>query len=144
MKDLMLLKFPPQIAPVNPVLNDIEFGDNDCVMVEGPARRQQDIAKILITEAGANPIFPTYGSSLPDIPGSRDTPQILSQISDGVIQALGFLDQVDRSSRLDEKIQSIADLSVETDPSDTRSKSIILSVLLGNGQIVATSTQAGA
>ncbi len=138
----MLLKFPQHIAPVNPGLNDIEFSNRDFAMIDGPSRRKQDIAKGLITEAGSNPVFPTYGSTLPDIPGSRDTPEVNGNIESGVVQLLAFLDRVDRSSRLDEKIKSIAQLDVETDAGDQRAKNIILSVLLGDGQVVTTATQA--
>jgi hypothetical protein len=142
LKDLSLLKFPQYIAPVNPVANDIEFFNHDFVTVEGPSRRKQDIAKGLITEAGSNPVFPTYGSLLPDIPGSRDTPELNGQIQGGVIQLLAFLDRVDKSTRQDEKIKNIAQLTVETDKGDQRAKNIVLSVRLGNGQIVTTSMQA--
>lgn len=140
MKDAALLKFPEELVPVTPALNDFEIDGHDLLLLEGPDRRKQDIAKILVTALGSNPITPTYGSPLPDTIGERDSQELLGQINDGVIQAMAFLDRVDKSTRLDEKIKSIT-LDVQEDPADKRSKIIILAVTLGNGQVVTTSTK---
>jgi len=143
MQDIQLINFPADVqVPVDPSTNDFSFVNNDLATVSGPARRQQDVTKGLLTELGSNPIQPTYGSELPDITASRDLPSVTGEITDSVQLLLSFFDANDDSNDADEKLSAIAQLAVQQNPSDSRQYYVLLSILLASGQTVTSNIPA--
>lgn len=140
MKDIAFLSSPSPTLPLSADANDIEFKDGEVVTVEGRQRMFQDIAKILLTRIGADAIFPTYGSEIPNLIGQRNI-DVDSQISDSVVEALAFLTQVETSTEKDENIKSIKSLSVETISGDPRQKLVRLTVTLTDGSVVQTNVK---
>lgn len=138
MKDLKLITLPDALVEVQAQYNDIELGDNnDFVTQEGVTRRTQDIIKILLTSTGSLPAFPSYGSSLPDLVGSRDNETLLEQIRDAVINAVAFAQAVDISTVSSERIAKIVSLQVKNG-TDPRTKLIYLVVAMEDGSISTT------
>lgn len=138
MKDLAFLASPNPRVAVSPDDNDIAFANGEAVTVEGPARKFQDIAKILLTRIGADPVFPTYGSEIPNVVGNRAIGAD-DKITDGVLEAMAFLVEVEESTRPDENITGIRSLKVETPPSEPRQRNVKLDVALADGSTVQTS-----
>ena len=103
----------PESIPITPDNNGVSFAGGGVVMVGGPARKFQDIAKILITQMGADSVIPSYGSDLPKIKAQPANDDVGTQVSDSVVAALSFLVQVETSPLPDENIKSIQALSVQ-------------------------------
>jgi len=109
-------------------------------MVDGSKRKFQDIAKILLTRIGSDPIFPTYGSDIPNVIGER-AELVEGRVSDSVLEALSFLIEVEKSTAPNENIKSIKSLSVSTPASEPRQLDVLLSVILTDGSVVQTSVR---
>jgi len=132
MKDLFLIQVPAAPQPVSADDNDIFFKDGDVVVVEGQERKFQDVVKILETAIQSNPVFPTYGSALPTVPGTIDI-GINDKIRESMISAIAFLVEVESSPVLSERIAGIRQLNIKTDV-DGVTKIARLVVALQNGQ----------
>lgn len=132
MKDIFLIQVPPGPNQVSATENDIFFEDGEVVTVEGQERKFQDLVKILETALESNPIFPTYGSALPTIPGTIDI-GVNEKIRESVIAAISFLSETEISRLLSERIAGIRLLNVKTDV-DGVTKIMRLVVALQNGQ----------
>jgi hypothetical protein len=107
-------------------------------MLEGPARKFQDIAKILITRIGSDSVIPTYGSQIPNVMGQRAI-DVNDKLTDGVIEAMAFLVEVEQSTEPDENIAGIRSLKVETPRSEPRERDVNLDVDLQDGTFVQSS-----
>jgi len=140
MKDVLFLSPKKSNVPVSPEDNDLLFADGDVVMVDGSKRKFQDIAKILLTRIGSDPIFPTYGSDIPNVIGER-AELVEGRVSDSVLEALSFLIEVEKSTAPNENIKSIKSLSVSTPASEPRQLDVLLSVILTDGSVVQTSVR---
>jgi phage baseplate assembly protein W len=134
MKDLYLINVPDYASPVAADNNDILFAGGTVVIVEGEERKFQDVVKILETAIQSNPVFPTYGSALPTVPGTIDI-SINDKIRESVIAAMAFLVEIETSRLLSERISGIRQLNIKTD-ADGVTKVIRLVVALQNGQNV--------
>jgi phage baseplate assembly protein W len=110
----------------------------DIQVLQGVERKTQDIVKILLTSIGSNPVYPTYGSELPNIPGKRSTDATNDLILESIIKALGFVQAIETSIRPDERVKRIMSLYVEPGK-DPRVKIIRLLVEMENGSIADTS-----
>ncbi len=134
MKDLYLINVPNFASPVAADNNDILFASGTVVSVEGEERKFQDVVKILETAVASNPVFPTYGSALPTVPGSIDI-SINDKIRESIIACIAFLVEIETSKLLSERIAGIRQLNIKTDV-DGVTKIIRLVVALQNGQNV--------
>ena len=133
MKDIFFIASEGEGVPLNPDGNDIQFANGDLVLVDGPTRKFQDIAKILLTQIGADPIIPTYGSDLPSVMGHKNTPETVNKVTDSIVQAMAFLVEAEQSPLANENIKSIVTLNVQ-DGSDPRELDIRLVVALQSMQ----------
>jgi hypothetical protein len=140
MKDVLFISAPNPTVPVRPDDNDIIFSGGDVVMVSGKERKFQDIAKILLTRIGSDPIFPSYGSEIPNVVGQ---PAVLvdDKLTDGVLQAMAFLAEVETSREPNENIASIRSLKIETPPEEPRQRTVRLDVALTDGSVVQTNVR---
>jgi phage baseplate assembly protein W len=138
LKDIKFITAPNPQVVVSPDDNDIRFFNGEPIMVEGKERKFQDIAKILLTRIGSDPVFQTYGSTIPNIIGNRAI-DVEPLVSDGVIQAMAFLVEVEESQRADENIASIRSLKVAQNASDSRQLNVSLDVALQTGEVVQSS-----
>ena len=134
MKDLFLISVPNFPSPVAADDNDILFANGDFVVVEGQERKFQDVVKILETAIGSNPVFETYGSALPTVPGTVDV-SINDKIRETIISAIAFLVEVETSRQLSERVAGIKLLNIKTD-TDGVTKIARLVVALQDGQYV--------
>jgi phage baseplate assembly protein W len=131
-KDLFLISVPNFPSPVAADDNDVLFKNGDFVAVEGQERKFQDVIKILETAIGSNPVFTTYGSALPTVPGTEDI-SVNDKIRESVIAAIAFLVETETSHELSERISGIRLLNIKTD-ADGVTKVVRLVVALQNGQ----------
>ncbi len=138
MQDIKLITLPDVPVELSAQYNDLEFGDNNDVILEkGTSRKTQDILKVLLTSTGNLPAYPTYGSSLPDLVGSRDDETLLDRIKDAVIGAVAFAQAVDTTTVPSERIAKIVSLQVKNG-ADPRTKLIYLVVAMEDGSISTT------
>ena len=142
MNDLQFLNYPGN-APISPQFNDIELVGSDFALISGPQRKAQDVLKILVTRVQSNWAYPDYGSALPTLPGSRNTQSsagnsvILSQITDSIQLALGFIQQIETSVDPTERLQNIVSLSVQQG-SDSRTLNVLLVLQTESGNNITT------
>lgn len=132
MKDLFLIQVPNFPSAVSADQNDIFFQNGDAVVVDGQERKFQDLVKILETAIGSNPVFDTYGSALPTVPGTLDI-SAAEKIRESVIAAVAFLAETESSNLLSERIAGIRLLNVKKD-TDGVTEIMRLVVALQNGQ----------
>src|SRR5208282_5267162 len=73
--------------------NDLQIGtNNDFTLVMGLDETIQDVQKILLTETGANLLFPLYGTTLQSFIGGKINPNIISgDVQDQITQGLQIL-----------------------------------------------------
>src|ERR1700728_3963177 len=86
------------LQPVTAAANDIEIDDYDIVLVNGAARKFQDVIKILLTSQGANLVYAYYGTALSNAPGTRGTTNLNSLIQNSVSQAFASLQAQEEST----------------------------------------------
>ena len=95
--------------------NDFLVDTNaDFALTEGVDCLNQSMAKILVTERGANLLFPAYGSTLPNLIGLNfNIDYLRGQVKTTVIDTLRiyqFINQV--NPNLDEQINTLKSLAV--------------------------------
>ncbi len=136
MRDLRFIKYQSGNAAVSAEENDIEPGVlGDVDYVEGHDRKLQDLVKILETAIGSNPIFTTYGSTLPLAVGRRDA-ETDDYIRDGIISAVSFLVEMETSPEPSERISGIKSLTIEKG-SEAGSRVVTLVVTLKDGSEIS-------
>lgn len=135
MQDLSLLRYPNG-APLDPKFNDIELSGYDFTLIDGPTRKQQDVVKILVTAIQSNLAYPLYGSDIPTLVPNRSFPDLQSKIKNSVIQALGFVQDMEASTDPAERISKIVSLNISQNKQDTRRVTITLVVGLESGDTV--------
>lgn len=134
------------------ILNgDLVIASNgDLGTVQGNAKLTQDLLKIALTEAGANPLQPWYGSLISQsLIGSYLSSDIVisvaqSQLQNAIqnLQNLQNLQvQSGQQTSPDEQIAFISDISIARNPTDPRFYQVIITVLTRSfGSVSATFT----
>jgi len=138
MKDLLFINQSQPNTAVRADLNDIFLVGTDFATVEGPARKVQDITKILITAQGENFVYPSYGSTLPSLVGERSVAGLSDRIRESVIQALAFTQAIEQSTAKNERVRRIVSLQLDT-TTDPRAISLFLVVELEDGTQITNS-----
>jgi hypothetical protein len=137
-------QFPPQQG--NPVTyfgeqtNDLQIGpNNDFTLVSGLEETTQDVQKILLTEQGANQLFPLYGTTLQSLIGGKLNINVIgSNIQQQITQALQILYLLTQNrSNPAEIVQTLYALSTQLDSTGTNISSL-LTVIAANGQEITT------
>jgi len=144
-----LPQFPPQQG--NPATffgeqtNDLQIGpNNDFTLVSGLDLTIQDVQKILLTEQGANFLFPLYGTTMQTFIGAKMNINITAgDIQQQITQALQILYLLTQN-RTDsaEIVQTLYALKTEVDPTGTNISSL-LTVIAGNNQEITTGINIG-
>lgn len=134
---------PPQVG--NPPFyfgeqtNDLQIGsNNDFTLVSGLQETTQDILKILLTEQGANTLFPLYGTILQSLIGNKMNPDIISgNVQDQITTALQILYLLTQNrSNPQEVVQTL--YSLNTTVQNETSISSLLTVIAASGQEITT------
>src|SRR5882757_2272531 len=99
MDDLFLIDQSHTGLPIEPKFDDLEIENYDLVVISGPARKAQDLIKILLTQQGQNLIYPSYGTVLGGAPGQRAISSLNDMIADTVKEATAWLQQQEESTR---------------------------------------------
>jgi hypothetical protein len=124
--------------------NDLQIGTNqDFVLVSGLEETTQDVQKILVTEQGANTLFPLYGTTLQSEVGNKMNPNIISgNVQQQIVQALQvlFLLTQNRASP-QEIVQTLFSLSISVQ-SETNIAAL-LTVIAASGQEITTGVNIG-
>jgi phage baseplate assembly protein W len=124
--------------------NDLIIGpNNDFSLVSGLEETTQDVQKILVTEQGANTLFPLYGTTLQSEIGSKINPNIISgTVQQQIIQALQvlFLLTQNRVSP-QEIVQTLYSLNISLQ-SETNIAAL-LTVIAASGQEITTGVNIG-
>lgn len=119
--------------------NDLQIGpNNDFVLVSGLEETTQDVQKILLTEQGANTLFPLYGTTLQSLIGNKINPNTISgSVQQQITQALQILYVLTQNrSNLQELVQTLYSLNT-TIQSETN-LSALLTVIAASGQEITT------
>jgi len=110
--------------------NDITYENGDFVMLSGASKLKQNMAKILLTREGENKVFPGYGSNLQSLINQKiDNTSVRKNIVNGIIYAFTYLNEIDDTTDLDEKIDQIKSIDVNIDPVDPRKVFIRIEVI---------------
>ena len=124
--------------------NDLQIGTNqDFVLVSGLEETTQDVQKILVTEQGANTLFPLYGTLLQSEIGSKMNPNVISgNVQQQIVQALQvlFLLTQNRASP-QEIVQTLYSLNISVQ-SETNIAAL-LTVIAASGQEITTGVNIG-
>jgi hypothetical protein len=141
-------QFPPQQG--NPSLyfgeqsNDLQIGlNNDFTLVNGLEETTQDVQKILMTETGANTLFPLYGTTLQSLVGSSVNPNSISgSVQQQIVQALQILFLLTQNrSNPQEIVQTL--YSLQTTLQSETNISSLLTVIAASGQEITTGINIG-
>lgn len=124
--------------------NDLIIGANqDFVLVSGLDETIQDVQKILVTEQGANTLFPLYGTTLQSEIGNKMNPNIISgTVQQQIVQALQvlFLLTQNRASP-QEIVQTL--YSLQTNVQSETNIAALLTVIAASGQEITTGVNIG-
>lgn len=124
--------------------NDLQIGPNqDFVLVSGLEETTQDVQKILVTEQGANPLFPLYGTILQSLVGNKINPNTISgSVQQQIVQALQILFILTQNrSNLAEVVQTL--FSLTTSVQSETNIAALLTVIAANGQEITTGVNIG-
>lgn len=124
--------------------NDLQIGpNNDFILVSGLDETIQDVQKILMTEQGANPLFPLYGTLLQSLIGNKVNPNTIGgSVQQNVVQALQVLFLLTQNrTNLAEVVQTLYSLTT-TVQSETNIAAL-LTVIAANGQEITTGVNIG-
>jgi hypothetical protein len=124
--------------------NDLQIGPNqDFSLVTGLEETTQDVQKVLLTEQGANILFPLYGTTLQVLIGNKLNPNTLSAtVQDQITTALQILFLLTQNrSNPAEIVQTLHSLS--TNISGLTSISSLLTIISASGQEITTGIEIG-
>jgi len=119
--------------------NDLQIGsNNDFTLVSGLQETTQDVLKILLTEQGANDLFPLYGTTLQSVIGNKVNPNTIGgTVQQQITQALQILYLLTQNrSNPAEIVQTL--YSLNTTVQNETSVSSLLTVIAANGQEITT------
>jgi len=105
------------------------------VILEGTDVAAQDVVRGLLTRKGTNPLAPNFGTSIPDLAGSRSVDDISGRISSDVRYILGYLAQTSADSPASERVVEI--ISLKVTPGNSESYQTDLTIRTGSGQTAA-------
>ena len=137
-------QYPPQQG--NPATyfgeqtNDLQIGvNNDFALVSGLDETTQDVQKILLTEQGANLLFPLYGTTMQSLIGGKvNLNAIAGNIQQQITQALQILFLLTQNrTNPAEVVANLYALKTEIDSTQTNISSL-LTVIAGNGEEITT------
>lgn len=120
--------------------NDLQIGpNNDFTLVSGLDETTQDVQKILLTEQGANVLFPLYGTTMQSLIGGKINPNVISgNIQQQITQALQILYLLTQNrTNPAEIVQTLYALNTQLGTTGT-SISSLLTVIAANGQEITT------
>lgn len=94
--------------------NDLIIDSGDFVVTEGVDNLNQSMAKILVTERGANPFFPLYGSLLQSFIGRNlNVDYFRARIKTDIIDSLRIYQFINKNNaNLDEQIDTLDALKI--------------------------------
>jgi len=124
--------------------NDLIIGTNqDFVLVSGLEETTQDVQKILVTEQGANTLFPLYGTTLQSEIGSKINPNVISgTVQQQIVQALQVLFLLTQNrTNPQEVVQTL--YSLQTNVQSETNIAALLTVIAASGQEITTGVVIG-
>lgn len=105
--------------------------------VSGRDSAAQDVVRGLLTRRGTSPLAPNFGTSIPDLSGSRGVDDVSGQISSEVRYILGYLAQLEVNSPASERVAEIVSLKALQ---ATETLEVNLTVRTGSGETAAVAT----
>ena len=139
---------PPQQSGVvsyfSEGMNDLQFdSSNDIALVSGLDETIQDVQKVLLTEQGANPSFPLYGTTLQGLIGNKMNPATISgTVQEQITTALQILFLLTQNrSNPAEIVQTL--YSLQTTLQSEINVAVFLTVMAASGQEITTGIQIG-
>lgn len=141
-------QFPPQQG--NPEFyfgegtNDLQIGtNNDFMAVDGLQETIQDVQKILLTEQGANPSFPLYGTTLQNLIGNKiNVNSVAATVQEQITTSLQILFLLTQNrSNPAEIVQTL--YSLQTTLQSETNISSLLTIIAANGAELTTGIQIG-
>lgn len=141
-------QFPPQQG--NPEFyfgegtNDLQIGtNNDFMAVDGLQETIQDVQKILLTEQGANPSFPLYGTTLQNLIGNKiNVNSVAATVQEQITTSLQILFLLTQNrSNPAEIVKTL--YSLQTTLQSETNISSLLTIIAANGAELTTGIQIG-
>ena len=114
----------------NPRLTN-KFADGP-IFVSGSERVVQDVTKGILTEKGSDFLAPNYGTTVPNLIGSRRLADISDQLTNEIQFLLGYLGQFNINEPQSEQIAELTKLEAQEEGGTV---SVSLSVTTATGQI---------
>ena len=124
--------------------NDLQIGPNqDFVLVSDLEETTQDVQKILVTEQGANVLFPLYGTILQSLIGNKINPNTISgSVQQQIVQALQVLFILTQNRpNTAEIVQTL--YSLQTTLQSETNIAALLTVIAANGDEITTGVNIG-
>jgi len=115
--------------------NDISFDPTlgDIVPIQSTNRARQDVTKILLTESGANLLYPAYGTAVYSFVFKPWTDSSARQnLADSITQGIRFLVANDVSPDPTETISQLSSVRLAL-PQDTRYINVNIQLLMADG-----------
>jgi len=118
--------------------NDISYDSNgEVALVESTAKLRQDMAKILLTDIGEHKVFQGYGSDLQSLINANvKSDTIKKQIVNSITYAFSYLNQINQSADLNEKIDTINSIDVRYAANDPRAIYIRIQATSGTNETI--------
>jgi len=139
MPDLKVLSIvegvPRKYADVHFTFNDNEEFANGPGIIGGGDRVVQDVVKGMLTEIGSNYLSPSYGTTIPDLVGSRSVKSMSEQLSNEIQTLMGYLGSFNIDEPISEQISEIVSLDV-VELSGSIAISLSVKTLAGETQTV--------
>lgn len=116
--------------------NDLQVSGGDFLLTEDIDLLNQGIAKILVTERGANIFLADYGSLLQSFIGTNfDIDYLRANIKTDVIDTLRIYQFINQGvPNLNEQIETLQSLKIEVDPNITYGIDVGFVVITREGQ----------
>jgi hypothetical protein len=83
------------------------------VFISGRDVAVQDVVRGLLTRVGTNPLAPGFGTTIPDLVGSRAPDEVSGQISRDVQSSLGYLASIRAGGDPAEQVAEIVSLNTK-------------------------------
>jgi len=125
--------------------NDLQVSNADFELIQGSENLNQSMAKILVTERGANQLFVIYGALLQDLIGQKlDIEFLRAKIKQEMIDGLRIYQFINRNNTdLNEQIDTLETVKIEISNNDSSRIEVQFTVITRAGARVGSIIRLG-
>lgn len=118
--------------------NDIVIYDNDIALVDGHQKIQQDVVKFLYVLVGTLPLFPKYGTNLPNLLNRRNRELLIQDLQKQIRRGLAYVKEKNKNDNVN--IDKLMTLRINE---LTRTIDIDIVILLTDKQVLTIQFKRG-